>query len=554
MTDKHTDRDYQVIRLQATIEQLRQENRRLQKKARHADSANKAKSDFLAMISHEIRTPMNGVIGLSELLLGTGLEERQKHFAELILSSARNLLTLINSLLDFSKIEARKMILDMDPFDLRALLAGTIELFILSGRQKNLQVSADIDPQLRSLYIGDGYRIRQILVNLLGNAIKFTEKGEVRLIVKVVESEPGKDLLRFEVKDTGFGIVREKQGQLFQPFTQLDGPSSLRHSGTGLGLSICAKLIELMKGAVGLTSEPGQGSTFWFQIRLPWEVVQDTSDPLLSDHGLQETTEVEQQNRSGGKIHILIVDDEPTNRMVLRESLQKTGVHVAEAVDGRGAVQLCAETAFNLIFMDCQMPVMDGFEATIRILAQAVGKKQAPPPIVALTADATLETQQRCRDTGMVDYLLKPLDLDELQKVVGRFLPGLEARVPRRHVILQEEDDVLENTVVNPLVIEKLCRNIGDLGPVIKVYLKTIESRLQQIEVAVREKNPEKIASAAHTLKGSSSQLGAEELVGLCRRMENLGREGSITGTETLFSEIQQASERLREVLSKELD
>jgi len=555
MTDKHSDPTSQVIHLQATIEQLQQENRRLQEKARHADSANKAKSDFLAMISHEIRTPMNGVIGLSELLLGTGLEERQKHFAELILASARNLLTLINSLLDFSKIEARKMILDQDLFDLRALLAEVMELFILSGRQKNLQVSADIDPKLRSVYVGDGYRIRQILVNLLGNAVKFTEKGEVHLIVKVVQSEHNKDLLRFEVRDTGFGIVREKQGQLFQPFTQLDGPSSLRHSGTGLGLSICAKLIELMKGAVGLTSEPGRGSTFWFQIRLPWEVVHDSSDPSCPDHAVQEQADAGQQNGSGGKIHILIVDDEPTNIMVLRESLQKTGVHVAEALDGREAVQLCAETAFDLIFMDCQMPVMDGFESTTRILAQADGKKQAPPPIVALTADATQDTQQRCRDTGMVDYLLKPLDFDELQKVVGRFLPGLEARVPRRHIILQEEEKgVLENAVVNPSVIEKLRLNIGDLGPVIKVYLKTMENRLQQIEAAIREKNPEHIARSAHTLKGSSSQFGAEELAGLCRRMESLGRQESITETETLLTEIKQASERLREVLSKELD
>ncbi|MCF6187654.1 MAG: ATP-binding protein [Desulfobulbaceae bacterium] len=556
MTDKHTEQAYQVIQLQATIEQLRQENRRLQEKARHADSANKAKSDFLAMISHEIRTPMNGVIGLSELLLGTGLEERQKHFAELILASARNLLTLINSLLDFSKIEARKMILDMDPFDLRALLAEVMELFILSGRQKNLQVSSDIDPQLRSVYIGDGYRIRQILVNLLGNAIKFTEKGEVQLIVKVVESENNKDLLRFEVKDTGFGIVREKQGQLFQPFTQLDGPSSLRHSGTGLGLSICAKLIELMKGAVGLTSEPGQGSTFWFQVRLPWEVVRDASDPLSAGQSQQEKIPADSNNNSAEQINILIVDDEPTNRMVFRESLQKTGVHVAEAVDGREAVGLCAQTHFDLIFMDCQMPVMDGFESTVQILFQAEERSETPPPVVALTADATQATQQRCRDTGMVDYLLKPLDFDELQKVVGRFLPGLEARVPGRHVIVQEEEEgeQKKNAVVNPLVIEKLRQNIGDLGPVIKVYLKTIESRLQQIEAAVREKNSEHIARSAHTLKGSSSQFGAEELVGLCRRMENLGRERSITGTSTLLTEIQQASERLREVLSKELD
>ena len=555
MTDKHSEQTDQIIQLQAAIEQLRRENHHLQEKARHADSANKAKSDFLAMISHEIRTPMNGVIGLSELLLGTGLEERQKHFAELILASARNLLSLINSLLDFSKIEARKMILDLDPFDLRALLAEVMELFILSGRQKNLLVIADIDPQLRSHYIGDGYRIRQILVNLLGNAVKFTEKGEVRLIVKVLESKHNRDLLRFEVRDTGFGIVREKQGQLFQPFTQLDGPSSLRHSGTGLGLSICAKLIELMKGAVGLSSEPGQGSTFWFQIRLPREVVRDPSDPSVADHRGQNREEAEPGNGVGGKTRILIVDDEPTNRMVLRESLHKAGVDVAEAVDGREAVELCRQTTFDLIFMDCQMPVMDGFESTTRILAQAEEKTQPPPPIVALTADATQETQQRCRDTGMVDYLLKPLDFDELQQVVARFLPGLETRLPRRHIILQEQEEGgLENAVVNPSVIEKLRRNIGDLDPVIKVYLQTMESRLQEIELAVREQNPEHIAGSAHTLKGSSSQFGAEELAGLCRRMENLGREGSVSGTEALLSEIRQASERLQEVLSKELD
>ncbi len=556
MTDKQSEQACQVIHLQATIEQLRRENRRLQEKARHADSANKAKSDFLAMISHEIRTPMNGVIGLSELLLGTGLEERQKHFAELILASARNLLTLINSLLDFSKIEARKMILDLEPFDLRALLAEVMELFILSGRQKNLQVSADIDPQLRSFYIGDGYRIRQILVNLLGNAIKFTEKGEVRLIVKVVESRNKKDLLRFEVKDTGFGIVREKQGRLFQPFTQLDGPSSLRHSGTGLGLSICAKLIELMKGAVGLTSEPGQGSTFWFQVRLPWEVVRDTSDSSFVEHALERKAQAEKNNDSADKINILIVDDEPTNRMVLRESLQKAGVRVAEAVDGSEAVKLCTETTFDLIFMDCQMPVMDGFESTVQILSQAGKCAETPPPVVALTADATQDTQQRCRDTGMVDYLLKPLDFDELQKVVGRFLPGLETRVPGRHIIVQEEEERVrrKNAVVNPLILEKLRQNIGNLAPVIGVFLQTMDNRLQRIEQAVRDKNAENITRSAHTLKGSSSQFGAEEIAGLCRRLENMGREQSISGADTLLIEIRQAAERLREVLSKELD
>jgi len=557
MTKRQNTPIEKIAELSATIVRLEKENAQLRKKARHADSANKAKSDFLAMISHEIRTPMNGVIGLSELLLGTDLQDQQNHFAELILTSARNLLTLINSLLDFSKIEAKKMTLDLEPFNLKGMLKEIMELYSLSGRQKNLSVVSDIDRQLRPSYIGDGYRIRQILVNFLGNAIKFTEHGEIKLTVFVAERKGNTDLIRFEVKDTGPGIMKEKQGELFQPFIQLDDPARLRYSGTGLGLSICAKLIELMQGAVGLESKPGQGSTFWFQINLP---VEQTERLIVENAAGKPSTKKKESKKKQTANHlnytILIVDDEPTNRMVLRESLKRAGVKVVEAGDGREAIEFCSRLSFDLIFMDCQMPVVDGFESTIKILSMAEETGKKPPPVVALTADATVATQQRCHDTGMVDYLLKPLDFDELKRVIGRLLPRLQQKIQGRHAITREPEADLEKEamIVNPQSLEKLGRNIGNLSPVITIFLQTLDNRIDKIRQAVETTDADAIARTAHTLKGSSSQFGAEELAELCRRIEDMGRTHSIAQADSLLLEIGRAADRLREALSPAID
>ena len=537
--------------LEAEIEQLQRENALLREQARHADSANKAKSDFLAMISHEIRTPMNGVIGLSELLLGTELGERQKHFAELILTSARNLLTLINSLLDFSKIEAKKMALDLAPFDLRTMLTETIELHALSGQQKKLVVKGEFDPDLAAMYVGDIYRIRQILVNLLGNAIKFTDQGQVILKVRILDRDKGSDVIRFEVHDTGPGIVKEKQGELFQPFAQLDGPAGLRHGGTGLGLAICAKLIELMQGALGLDSEPGRGAMFWFQLKLPrWQGEKEAGQPDQKTDGRQESA----HDSSSGKaaVRILIVDDEPTNRMVLRGSLAQAGAEIVETANGQQAIAVSAEQEFDLIFMDCQMPVMDGYEATARIIEQAREKGLPVPRIIALTADATNTARLRCQESGMVDHLLKPLDFDTLKQVIQRYLPGLPGGIQGKYTMespgLKTSDDTV--SILNQQTLEKLARNIGNLDPVIHVFLQTLASRLNDIILAVQSKDGMAITRAAHTLKGSSSQFGAEELSGLCRQIEDMGREKRLAQVDDLVLEISRAADRLRRELT----
>lgn len=514
-----------------------------------ADTANKTKSDFLAMISHEIRTPMNGVIGLTELLLSAELEGKQKRFAELILTSARNLLTLVNSLLDFSKIEANKMILEREIFDLPAMIHELVELYGLAGqKQKNIQVISDIDKYIRQLYIGDGYRIRQVLVNLLGNAIKFTQRGTVCLQVKCVSRGQGSDLLRFTVSDTGPGIARKKQELIFQPFTQINDPSRRINAGTGLGLAISTRLVDMMNGSIGLDSVVGRGSSFWFQLDLP--VGEEKKAVVAEDKG-QDGLESMHGQEDLSATTILIVDDDPVNRLVLRESLEQAGFSVVVAVDGRDAVDWCRKRKFDLIFMDCLMPVMDGFAATTAILAI-----DGNTPVIALTADATIETRERCRQCGMSGQLLKPLDFDELGRLISNFLPASGKIIRGCHLLAQERSVAKDagKKIIDFQVFGCLCQNIDDIATAINVFLENMEVRLQQLSVAVQEGDTKRVAVIAHTIKGSSSQFGSVDLPVLCQQMETMAGTYDLTRADSMLFEIERAARVFRDILSKELE
>ncbi len=535
------------------IRKLKQENKTLRIRAKNADHANRTKSDFLAMISHEIRTPMNGVIGLTELLLSAELEEKQKRFAELILTSGRNLLTLINSLLDFSKIEANRMVIERGVFDLPVMLRELVELYALTGQQqqKNIQVVSDIDENIHKLYIGDSYRIRQILVNLLGNAVKFTERGTVCLQVKCVGRGVGSDLLRFSVSDTGPGIVRDKQGQVFLPFTQFGDPSKKNNVGTGLGLAICAKLVDMMNGSIGLDSTVGKGSSFWFKLDLPIgkEKKEVVPEDKRRDNFVSMVTERAEDLSSS--LTILIVDDEPVNRLVLCEFLQQAGFAVVEASDGREAVEWCKKRKFDLVFMDCLMPVMDGFAAATAILGI-----DDTLPVIALTADATLETRERCRKSGMAWQLLKPLDFDELGRLLSSFLPDSGKKVRGGYAFDQkisaENDD--GEKVIDFQMLDNLRLNIGDIAPAVKVFIRNMDGHLRQISAALQEGDRERAARSVHTLKGSASQFGAVELSELCQQMEIMAGAGNLVRMGSLLFEIQHAAEIFGDILSKELD
>ena len=377
-----------------------------------AEAANRAKSRFLANMSHEIRTPMNGVLGIAELLLATPLSEIQHKRLETLYRSGRELLDVINDILDFSKIEAGKLELRETVFDLQAMLGELVEAFATSAAAKGLALSTQISADVPLAVEGDLTRLRQVLINLLGNAIRFTDAGGVSL--SVARGDDGR--IRFAVADTGVGLTADDCGRIFDAFAQADDSDSRRHGGTGLGLAISRQIVTLMGGEIGVDSKPGQGSTFWFVLPLrPGHLPAPQPAPAVSAPTLQTL-----------RGHVLLVEDNSVNRMVAEAFLRRFGLQVSVAVDGQQAVDKTAEQRFDLVLMDCQMPNVDGFEAThlirARESARQDGDSTPPLPIIALTANAFEADRERCLEAGMNDFVAKPFKQTELYATLARWL------------------------------------------------------------------------------------------------------------------------------------
>jgi signal transduction histidine kinase/DNA-binding NarL/FixJ family response regulator len=500
--------------------ELRKAIVRAEQAQQEAEEANSAKSRFLANISHEIRTPLNGIIGFTEIIMASLESPEGQMYAGKIMNESENLMTLINQLLDISKIEANQLELNNSSFPLRPLMSESMSFIRLRARNKGLNLTVDYDSRIPEFIWSDSYRLRQILLNLMSNAVKFTSKGGIELKA-VLEKEKDNDLIiRFEVHDTGIGIPEDMHRSIFKSFVQADTSISRKYGGTGLGITISRELVNIMGGRIWVDSSEGEGSIFYFTINCR------KSEALIYDERRVHAPYEEAAGSLEG-MKVLVVEDYPTIREIVQHHLQSAGCEADLARNGLVALISVQEKKYDLILMDVHMPKMDGMEATRRIKAMD-GYKDIP--IIGMTANVLDSNQEECRAAGMNDVLTKPLRKKELLETMTFWYSRIESEIPDKESAdaeLKSHESESENSI--PLdykgFLDEMDGDREAVNEIILGFMDNLELQIEIIQKAIEEKDLVLIHREAHSIKGGSLNLGATDLASWSLALEKAAME-----------------------------
>ncbi|HSS77552.1 MAG TPA: ATP-binding protein, partial [Thermoanaerobaculia bacterium] len=543
-------------RLAETVDELERSEKEARTAKDEADRANRFKSQFLANMSHEIRTPMNAVIGMTSILASSRLTPEQRDYVGTIRSSGESLLALLNDILDFSKIEAGKLLIEASPFALHQCVEEAVDLLAAQAARKGLEIGCLVDPAVPALIESDATRLRQILVNLLDNAVKFTPSGGVLVRVDACSPPPlergAMVELRFAVRDTGIGISPDRMDRLFRPFSQADSSTSRLYGGTGLGLAICHRLAQGLGGRIWVESAPNEGSTFWFTIRCR---VVDTALP--PDFGKALPGVPRESEGAAGiawsglpPLRILVAEDNVINQKVALLLLQQLGLAADLAADGEEALAALRRQRYDVILMDVQMPGMDGLEATRRIRDE--WPLEGRPRIIAVTANALREDRETCLAAGMDDYLSKPVLLEDLRAALYR---GRGTAVPSPSFAASAAAGANgAEEPFDPKYIDQLRQLQAITGkelvsPIIDHFLAEAPRRLAELRLTLAARDDLKFVFAAHSFKASGAQLGARRLAKICQDLEMRGRRVEWSGMEEILGHLQSEIEHIAPLL-----